>query len=83
MASENRQNTADYSEDVGRTLPGAYDMSPSLTDDYVHIQVGGGRRAPSSTIVTPTRTLRPRIKHQQTQDFAIVTIVVIDPIEKS
>ena len=45
---------------------GAYDMSMSTTNDYVHVvqpQVGGGHRAPSSpVIVTPTQTLHPRIK---------------------
>jgi len=66
MASENRRSaTLDSSMDVDMST-GAYDTSMSTTDDYVHVvqpQVGGGRWAPSSpVIVTPTRTLCPRIK---------------------
>ena len=63
MASENRPSaTLDSSMDVDMST-GAYDMSISTTDDYVHVgqpQIGGGRRAPSSPVVTPTRTLCPR-----------------------
>ena len=75
MTSENRRSaTLDSSMDVDMST-GAYDMSMSTTDDYVHVgqpQVGGGRRAPSSPVVTPTRTLRPRTLKATSKDTGLV-----------
>ena len=37
------------------------EVGDTSTDDYIHVQVGGGRREPTPVIVTPTR-LRQNIK---------------------
>jgi len=56
MASKNRRSvTLERSAEAGEPTE-----NDSITDSYVHVQVGGSRREPSPVVVTPTR-LRSKI----------------------
>ncbi|KIK16567.1 hypothetical protein PISMIDRAFT_15735 [Pisolithus microcarpus 441] len=62
MASTPKERQSD-ALDIGAadSFTEAGSMSLSSSDDYLQVQVGGGRREPSPIIVTPTR-LHQKIK---------------------
>jgi len=55
MASKNRRSVT-----LERSVEAGEPTEDDITDSYVHVQVGGGRREPSPAVVTPTR-LRSKI----------------------
>lgn len=57
---EGRSGTLEHSMEVD-SFTEADNISALSTDDYIQVQVGGGRREPTPVIVTPTR-LRQKIK---------------------